>query len=74
MQRIGRCYRSGQNDDVHAYSFTTLGTVEQVIHEQLEMKKDVIEKVIESLSDGSSDTALADIVKDIEQKAVDSLK
>ena len=74
MQRIGRCYRSGQNDDVHAYSFTTMGTVEQVIHEQLELKKDVIEKVIESLSDGSSDTALADIVKDIERKVVDSLK
>lgn len=74
MQRIGRCYRSGQNDDVHAYSFTTLGTVEQTIHEQLELKKDVIEKVIESLSDGSSDTALDLIVKDIEKKVVDSLK
>ena len=74
MQRIGRCYRSGQNEDVHAYSFTVLGTVEEIIHQQLELKKDVIEKVIESLSDGSSDTALDDIVKDIERKVVKSLE
>lgn len=74
MQRIGRCYRSGQNEDVHAYSFTVLGTVEEIIHQQLELKKDVIEKVIESLSDGSSDTALDDIVKDIERNVVKSLE
>ena len=74
MQRIGRCYRSGQNDDVHAYSFTVMGTVEQTIYDQLELKKDVIEKVIESLSDGSSETALDMIVKDIERKVVKSLE
>lgn len=74
MQRIGRCYRSGQQDDVHAYSFVVMNTVEQTIHEQLELKKDVIEKVIESLADGSSDTALNDIVKEIENKVLNSLK
>lgn len=74
MQRIGRCYRSGQQDDVHAYSFVVMNTVEQTIHEQLELKKDVIEKVIETLADGSSNTVLNDIIKDIETTVLKTLK
>lgn len=73
MQRIGRCYRSGQTDDVHAYSFVVRNTVEDIIMQQLEAKKDVIDKVIESLSDESSDTTLDDITKSIENAVKRSL-
>lgn len=73
MQRIGRCYRSGQQDDVHAYAFVVKGTVEEVIHDQLEIKKDVIEKVIESLSDGNSDTELDGVENDIKKAVMKSL-
>lgn len=66
MQRIGRAYRSGQQHDVHVYSFVTKGTVEEIIHKQWEAKKDLIEKVIESLGDESCDVNLDQIVSDME--------
>ena len=66
MQRAGRAYRSGQDKDVHVYSFVTKNTVEEIIHEQWELKKDLIDKVIESLGDDSNDDNLGDIVAEME--------
>ncbi len=66
MQRVGRAYRSGQDKDVHVYSFVTKNTVEEIIHEQWELKKDLIDKVIESLGDDSNDDNLGDIVAEME--------
>ncbi|PKP53775.1 MAG: hypothetical protein CVT92_02265 [Bacteroidetes bacterium HGW-Bacteroidetes-1] len=66
MQRAGRAYRSGQDHDVHLYRFITVGTVEEIIHKQWETKKDLIDKVIESLGDDSSDDNLGDIVAEME--------
>lgn len=66
MQRAGRAYRSGQDHDVHVYSFVTRGTVEEIIHKNWEAKKDLIEKVIESLGDESCDVNLDQIVSDLE--------
>lgn len=74
MQRIGRCYRSGQDKDVHSYSFIVLKTIEETIYQQTELKKDVIEKVVESLGSGNSDTVLSDLTNQIEQDIINSLK
>ena len=67
MQRIGRSYRAGQDSDVHAYSFVVNKTVEEIIYDQLAVKKEVIEKVIEELSDGNSDSDLDCMMKEIER-------
>jgi len=66
MQRAGRSYRSGQDHDVHLYRFITKGTVEEIINTQWETKKDLIDKVIESLGDASSDVNLDQIVSEME--------
>lgn len=70
MQRIGRCYRAGQESDVHAYSFIVNNTVEEIIYEQVQLKKEVIEKVIEELSDGNSENRLDDMVQQIEKEVM----
>lgn len=67
MQRIGRCYRSGQENDVHAYSFVVNKTIEEIIYDQIQIKKEVIEKVIEDLSDGNSENSLDVMVKQMEK-------
>jgi SNF2 family DNA or RNA helicase len=66
MQRFGRCYRSGQTNDVHAYSFIVNNTVEEIIYEQLQLKKDVIEKIIDGLSTGTSTNELESMLMQIE--------
>lgn len=67
MQRIGRCYRSGQENDVHAYSFVVNKTVEEIIFEQIQIKKEVIEKVVDDLSNGTSDNELNAMLQQIEK-------
>lgn len=67
-QRFGRAYRSGQTQDVHTYSFVVMKTVEEIIYNQIQIKKDVIEKVIESLSDGSSESELDAMVAEMQKE------
>lgn len=61
MQRFGRSYRSGQTTDVHTYSFVVSDTVEEIIFERLKEKKEVIDIVIESLTNGHSDYTMDEI-------------
>lgn len=50
-QRIGRLYRTGQENDVHIYTFTTKNTVEERIFDNFQAKKDVIKGIIDPLND-----------------------
>lgn len=73
MQRIGRAYRSGQTEDVHVYSFTINHTIEEIIHEEWLNKKDVIDRVIESMGTESTDETLGDIIKDVQKSIQDNV-
>jgi non-specific serine/threonine protein kinase len=48
-QRFGRAYRSGQDQNVLAFSFVTMKTVEETIYKQYMQKCILIEEVIETL-------------------------
>jgi len=78
MQRVGRAYRAGQTEDVHLYSFVVKGTVEDIIQHQWLSKKEVIDKVIESLGTDSLDDSLDDILKkldtDIEKEVLNKFE
>jgi superfamily II DNA or RNA helicase len=62
-QRIGRLYRTGQENDVHVYSFIVNDTVEEKIHEQFLLKKEVIQTVVETLNDKEMQKIEAEIEK-----------
>jgi len=70
MQRIGRCYRAGQDQDVTAYSFVVENTVESIINEQFMSKKDLIEKIMGDLSNDNSDSSLDVIMRDIQKEVM----
>jgi SNF2 family DNA or RNA helicase len=67
MQRFGRSYRSGQDSDVHAYSFIVNRTIEEIIYDQIQIKKEVIEKVVDELSNGTSTNELDEMMGRLER-------
>jgi len=74
MQRAGRCYRAGQTKDVHVFSFIVKKTVEENIFEAVNRKEDIINKIIEPLSVGDSDTSLDEMCENIEQEMINTFK
>jgi SNF2 family DNA or RNA helicase len=74
MQRIGRLYRSGQDKDVHVYSFVVEDTVEFIIYQNWLRKKDLIDKVIESLGTNAIDDKIEDMFKQLERDIKKDIK
>jgi SNF2 family DNA or RNA helicase len=70
QQRVGRCYRTGQQRDVHAYTFVTNNTVEEVINGHYEAKKHIITEMIEKMDQ----KGLEDYQKELNKKILQSLE
>lgn len=64
-QREGRLYRTGQQNDVHIYSFVVSDTVEERIYDMFNAKKDIIKNVIETLNDKELKKIEAEIEKEV---------
>jgi len=66
MQRIGRAYRTGQTEDVHVYSFVVKKTIEDIIQQQWVIKKEVIDKIIETMGTNSTNETLNDMIEKLD--------
>lgn len=48
LQAEDRCWRSGQKQSVHVYSFLAVDTIEERIHRRLEEKRELFERYVDS--------------------------
>lgn len=67
-QRIGRLYRTGQQSDVHIYTYITRNTVEERIYDQFMRKKELIEKIITPLGERDEEK-----IKQLEQSITNEI-
>jgi len=75
MQRAGRAYRSGQTEDVHMVSLIIRDTLEEIIMEKTEAKKELIEAIIEGIvNESDKPESVSDIDKKIKNEIFQSFK
>jgi SNF2 family DNA or RNA helicase len=69
QQRIGRIFRMGQTQNITIWTFIFKETIEEVIYENFEKKKHLIDTIIEKLDEKT----LKNIEKEIEVSVIKSL-